>query len=161
MAHRQYAATPPRDLDQSITLRERRRQRLLEQDILAPLQRGDADLGVKVVRNDDVHDVDVRARQQLAVTEIHLGVREVLASGGRRRLAAARDRHEGGSGCLGDRLRVVAAPESVADQPEAHHPFSAPATRPRTTYFCSSSTSTTVGASPSRQMAIISVKNTK
>ena len=162
VADRQQAPRAPGGGDQPVARRERRGQRLLEQHVLAGLQRRHADLGVQVVRHDDVHDVDVAAREERAIVEVDGGVGEIAAGGGGGPRAPAGDRPQRGAGRLGDRARVMATPQPVADEPEAHaQPFSAPATSPRTTYFCSSSTSASVGARPSRQIAIMSVKKTK
>src|SRR5262249_21714893 len=148
-------------LDQAVARGERGREGLLEQRVLARLERGDADLFVQVVGHHDVDRVDVPACEERAVVEIDDRAGEVLARGVGGLRGAARDGGERGAGRLGDGARVMAAEEPVADEAEAHHPFSAPATSPRTTYFCSSSTSSSVGSRPRRQMAIMSVKKTK
>jgi hypothetical protein len=156
------APRAPRGGDQPVAALQRRCQRLLQQDVLAGLQRRQADLGVQGVGHDDVDDVHVPARQQLAVVPVHRHAGEVVRRRGGRLRGAAGDGGQRRARGLGDRAGVMATPEAVADQPEAQaHPLRAPETRPRTTYFCSRSTSSSVGARPSRQMAIISVKNTK
>src|SRR5260370_14130859 len=103
-----------------------------------------------------------RDAQQHVLVELHRGVGVIVARRVRRLSAPARDGGERGARDLGAGAGVVAAEEAVADEAEAEtHPFRAPATRPRTTYFCSSRTNRSVGSKPSRQMAIMSVKNTK
>ena len=67
--------------EEAVALRRGGRHRLLEQDVLAPVERGDADLLVQVVGHHDVGHVHVGARQQLPVVEVHRHVGEVAPRG--------------------------------------------------------------------------------
>ena len=119
VADRQHAARAASGLDEAIARGERRRQRLLEQHVLARLERGDADLLVQIVGDHDVDRVDVPASEQGAVIELDDGIRPVPARDVRRLAAAARDCGERGAGRLRDGARVIAAEEAVADEAEA------------------------------------------
>jgi hypothetical protein len=54
-------------------LRESRRQRLLQDDVLAVGEREARGLGMQVVRQQDVHDVDVIARNNVLVAVAPVG----------------------------------------------------------------------------------------
>src|SRR5581483_6770163 len=99
----QAHAPPPRELDELVRLRIRQRQRLLAVDVLARLERGTGDLGVRE-RNREVDDgVDalvaeelVEARVRAAAVACGEGLRacrvEVGRAGELERLALRKDR---------------------------------------------------------------------
>ena len=63
-------------------LGDRVRERLLDQHVLARLERGDRDLGVRVARGHDVDDVDVVAGDHLAPVGRRLGPAPLLGGCG-------------------------------------------------------------------------------
>ena len=106
--------------EQAVAVLQRRRHRLLEQHVLAGVEGGHADLRVQVVGHDDRDRVDVAAGEQRAVADVHRRRREIARGGSGGRLAGAGDSGEGGARRGRDRGSVMAAPEAVADQTEAH-----------------------------------------
>ena len=120
VADREDPAAPPGRGDQPVALGKRRRHRLLEEHVLAALERGDPDLGVEVIRDDHVYRVDVGPVQEAAVIEVDGRVREIPAGLGGARLRPAGD---GGHARVRDLLDgggMLPSPRAVPDQAEAH-----------------------------------------
>jgi hypothetical protein len=101
--------------DDLVRLGERGGQRLLHQDVLAGPQRGQADLGVQVVRGRDDHQVKLWIGQQLGVV-----VGRLLDPVRLRQLGRRADRHAGHgsqpySGVTRGRGRVTAPHDARPD----------------------------------------------
>ena len=103
------------------------RERLLAEHVLAGLEGGDRDLGVRAARRDDVDDVDVVAGDRVAPVGGGLGPAPLLGGGRECILLAADDEgHLGEGGEVeeprGDppALRVGGSHEAVADHRHAH-----------------------------------------
>ena len=162
MTNRQDQIVFCRQRDQLIALGDAECHWFFDEQVPLGGQNGAANFVVPAIRDGDVDRVDVIAGQQLAVIGMDRCARMGLPRGRLRYLRRHGDGPQLRPRRGGDCARVMRAEEAVADEAEAEtHPFSAPATRPRTTYFCSSRTNRSVGSRPSRQTAIMSVKNTK
>src|SRR5262249_34732604 len=94
--------------------------RLLEEDVLARGEGGDADLCVEVVGDGDHDGVDVLAGGEMLVADEDWHGGKIAACHGGRGLPRAGGCGELGGRGLGDGVCVVAAPEAIADQAEVH-----------------------------------------
>ena len=105
------------DLDQLVRFVEIDRQRLLDQHVLAGLDRRLADLEVQVVGRGDEDEVDVLPLEQLAIVP----GRDLGAEALRHRLRAlqARDPDQLRPRVLERRRRVPLAHDARADEPDA------------------------------------------
>ena len=81
-------------IEQLLRFRRRHRQRLVRDDVLALRDRRGVDRIVQVVRRRVVHDLDVGIVEQRLVAAVRLARAERVRLLLRRRLAAARDRHD-------------------------------------------------------------------
>jgi hypothetical protein len=126
VANVDQAAIAPCRLDQPVAALDRVRHGLLEQQVLAGVERRNADLRMGVVGGHDVDHVDRRILYQGAVVAVDRDAREIRRRGCRRLVAAGADRSQARIGDLGDRLRVKAAERAIPDQAEPHGGHSAP-----------------------------------
>ena len=120
MADAQHAPVAGGGGDEPVALGGGDGHGLLEQHVLAGLERGHADLGVQVVRRDDVDGLDGRVAQQLAVVAVDGDAGQVAAGGGGAGLAATGYASQRQPRRVANRRGVMPAPGAIADETEAH-----------------------------------------
>ena len=103
-------------LVQRLRIRCRHRERLVRDDVLAVLQRGQDDRDVQVIRRRVVDDVDVGIGGQRLVAAVGLGHAERVGFSTRRRLGRSGDGDDIDEAQPADRVDVVSADEARADQ---------------------------------------------
>jgi hypothetical protein len=106
----------PGRLVQLLRIRRRHRERLVRNDVLAALQRGQHHGHMQVIRRRVVDDVDVGIGDQRLVAAVGLGHAERVGFPPRRRLGRSGDGDDIDEAEPADRVDVVSADEARADQ---------------------------------------------
>ena len=120
MADAQHTTGATHRREYALAFGDRARHRLLEQHVLAGVERRDRDLRVEVVRHDDVDGLERRVGDERAPVPMDPCLRVSLACRLRTRFARASDRGKLRARRLADGLGMKLPPGAEADQAEPH-----------------------------------------